>query len=329
MWRTKVKVPKNTPAVIFFAAVFLLLAGTLNFPASPTREVSAAAIHTCLNQVNIPIADWHWTYVPESADQLYTEERYYFLAGQLITNNVVDASTCPAGGLMLNGYANACGMSRAMPTVIVLQNILNEPILQAWSDVGVPPVLLKQLIRAESQFWPSQYDHTHYGYGHVTNMGIRNAIQWNSDLAAKVCPSSANGSCTSDYAIAEQILSSLVASCDTCEYGIDVDIAYRSVDILAEVMLGYCYQTAQLVFNATGWHSSIAVDYATIWKLTLMNYNAGSVCVYDTAEATFNRTQGPMNWSDLSASVSGDQCLRGLGYANQITTKYFDFPPAE
>lgn len=99
----------------------------------------------------------HWIYVPEFADQLYTEERYYFLAGQLISNNVVDASACPMGGLWTDGYANACGMSAALPTVIIIQNMLNEPILEAWEDVGVPPVLLKQLIRYESQFWPSIY----------------------------------------------------------------------------------------------------------------------------------------------------------------------------
>ncbi len=34
-------------------------------------------------------------------------------------------------------------------------------IVQAWEDVGVPPVLLKQLIANESQFWPSQYSLVH------------------------------------------------------------------------------------------------------------------------------------------------------------------------
>jgi len=100
----------------------------------------------------------------------------------------VDASYCPTGGLMLSGYANACGMAAAMDTVIIVQNLVNEPILQAFIDVGTPPVLLKQLIRYESQFWPGIQDEIHYGYGHITNIGIRNAIQWNPDLYAKVCP---------------------------------------------------------------------------------------------------------------------------------------------
>lgn len=116
-------------------------------------------------------------------------------------------------------------------------------------------------------------------------------------------------------------------SAPPCPYGVDINVAYRSVDILAETLLGYCFQTAQMVYNATGWHSSLAVDYPTIWKLTLMNYNAGTQCTYDTIMETFEYIEGPMRWSDVSANVSGEACIRGLAYANQITAKAFDFPP--
>jgi len=307
------------------AAIFFIASFGINNSQSPPRNVSAQAISACLNRVHIPQEDLHWVYVPESADALYTEDPLYFLAGQLIVNEVVDASYCPAGGLMLNGYANACGMAASLDTVIIVQNLVNEPILQAFIDVGTPPVMLKQLIRYESQFWPGIQDEIHYGYGHITNIGIRNAMQWNPDLYAKVCPPGVD--CVTDWRIADEILNSLVATCPTCPYGVDVNVANRSVDILAETLLGYCFQTAQMVYNATGWQSSLAVDYATIWKLTLMNYNAGTQCTYDTIVKTFEYTEGPMRWSDVSANVSGDACIRGLAYANQITTKVFNFPP--
>jgi len=310
---------------LLFVVILLISLGNPNLFTSQPKSVSAQTESVCLNRVDIPISDLHWVYVPESPDELYTEERYFFLAGQLISAGVVDASDCPSGGLMLNGYANACGMSEAMPTVIAVQNLMNEPILQAYEDVGVPPVLLKQVISTESQFWPSQQTIVHYGYGHITNIGIRNALQWNADLRAKVCPS---GDCVTNISAADQILSSLIATCDTCEYGIDIEEAERSVDILAETLLGYCFQSEQLVRNATGWNANLATDYATIWKVTLMNYNVGSQCVYDTLEATFDFTQGPMNWSDVSANVT-EGCIRGLTYANQITAKTFDFPPSE
>jgi len=324
----KVVNPKHGFFFITIMTIFLL-AGGLFLTTSKPQAASAQTVSTCLNRVNIPLEDLHWIYVPESADQLYTEERYFFLAGQLIKNGIVDAGTCPSDGLMLNGFANACGMSAALDTVITIQNFLNEPILQAYEDVGVPPVLLKQLIRTESQFWPSQHEIYHYGFGHITNIGMRNALQWNPSLRNKVCPPTAGESCSASYSTAEQILSSLVATCETCDYGIDIQQAERSVDILAEVLLGYCFQSEQLVFNATGWRSNLAVDYATIWKITLMSYNAGSQCVYDTLVSTFESTEGPMNWSDISAHISDSSCFRGMVYANQITEKYFDFSPED
>ena len=317
----------SAAAKLLVAVSLLISAFGFNLPPSQPQEVFAQAVSACLNRVNISPQDLHWVYVPESANELYTEVPYYYLAGQLISNKVVDASFCPAGGLMLNGYANACGMAAALDTVITVQNLVNEPILQAFKDVGTPPVLLKQLIRYESQFWPSSPDEIHYGYGHITNIGMRNALQWNPDLQNKVCP--AGSDCASSTLIAGDILESLVAICPTCPYGIDINAASRSVDILAESLLGYCFQTAQLVYNATGWHSSLAVDYATIWKLTLMNYNAGSQCTYDTIVNTFKFTQGPMRWSDVTANVSGEACIRGLEYANQITAKAFNFPPPD
>jgi hypothetical protein len=310
---------------LILAATLFIASFGINISQSPPRNVSAQAISACLNRRNIPQEDLHWVYVPETADELYTDDPLYFLAGQLIINKVVDASYCPAGGLMLNGYANACGMAASLDTVIIVQNLVNEPILQAFIDVGTPPVMLKQLIRYESQFWPGIQDEIHYGYGHITNIGIRNAMQWNPDLYAKVCPAGVD--CVTDWRIADDILNSLVATCPTCPYGVNLNVAYRSVDILAETLLGYCFQTAQMVYNATGWHSSVAVDYGTIWKLTLMNYNAGTQCTYDTIVKTFEFTEGPMRWSDVSANVSGEACVRGWAYANQITTKAFDFPP--
>jgi hypothetical protein len=227
-------------------------------------------------------------------------------------------------------------MATALPTVIIVQNMPNEPILQAWKEVGVPPVLLKQLIRRESQFWPSVYTpseyedyyNVEYGFGHMTYIGMQNALQWNFDLYAKVC-SASDENCVSDSGVINQFLSSLIATCDTCEYGVDPNSVNRSVDILAEAMLGHCYQTSQLVFNATGWYSSLVVDYATIWKLTLMDYTSGPECVFNAIALTFETTEGPMTWSEISANVSGGNCIYGLEYANLITSRYFDFPPNE
>ena len=167
---------------LIIAAIVFIASFGISDVKSPPRNVLAQTISTCLNRVHIPQEDLHWVYVPENADELYTDDPLFFLAGQLISNKVVDASYCPTGGLGLDGYANACGMAASLDTVIIVQNLVNEPILQAFKDVGTPPVLMKQLIRYESQFWPGIQDDIHHGYGHITNIGIRNAMQWNPDL---------------------------------------------------------------------------------------------------------------------------------------------------
>jgi len=332
MQRSKNRNLKKIFVIILIDGILILGSGILP-NVSQTRDVSAQTLHPCLNRVGVPFSELHWLYIPEYEYELYTQEQYFFLAGQLIANKVVDASICPSGGLMHNGYANACGIATALPTVINVQNMMNEPILKAWKEVGVPPVLLKQLIRIESQFWPSLYTSGEknydfeYGFGNITHMGMQNALQWNRDLYAKVCSGSDSANCIWDSGMVNQILLSLVATCGTCENGINPNLVNRSVDILAEAVMGHCYQTAQLIFNATGWHPSLVVDYATLWKLTLMNYTSGPQCVLDTIESTFEITEGPMDWLEISANVSGRNCTYGLEYANRITAKYFDFPP--
>lgn len=321
---------------VFFALFVLLLlmtfpfllgatAGGLGLMPSVREAVRQDSIPTCLNRINIPDSEMHWIYVPESADELYSDDTLMWLAGKLIKTKVIDASNCPAGGLGADGYANACGMALAKPKGIEIQNSLNQYILDAWVDVGVPPVLLKQVIRYESQFWPSQENEYHYGYGHVTPIGVLNAMEWNPALMKLACGSGA--SCALDISTAQNILNQLVVTCASCENGIDMSRAGASVNILAHVLMGYCNQSAQLIFNASGWRSNLVVDYPTMWKITLMDYNAGSVCVEATLNETFKATQGPMKWSDILAHLQGDNCKRGAYYANQVTAKAYPFPP--
>ena len=51
-----------------------------------------------------------WLTTPEIPELLATDDPYYYLAGRLIAQNQVNASECENGGLLPNGYANACGL---------------------------------------------------------------------------------------------------------------------------------------------------------------------------------------------------------------------------
>lgn len=292
------------------------------------NSVSAAAASSCLNRVNIPEADMGWTYVPKAASELYSEDNLQWLAGRLIDKKIVDASACPAGGLATNGYANACGMASAKTKVVEIQNSLNQSILDQYTSVGVPPVLLKQLIRTESQFWPGQSKGGHYGYGHVTTAGAITVLKWDPQLLATVC-SNADNECEANNVTAEQVFQMMMNTCPTCPNGIDSSKADSSVLLLSKVVMAYCEQTAQLVYNATGWRSDLVVDYPTLWKLTLMNYNSGSDCVFNSVAAAFKKTNGPVDWANILAVINSSQCSRGAYYANQVTTIDYDFPPKQ
>jgi len=260
---------------------------------------------SCLNRTNIANVDLGWTYIPTKADELYSEDNLQWLAGRLILSGIVDASECPAKGLASNSYANTCGMTAAKPTVVVIQNSLNQAILDQYSGTGVPPVLLKQLIRTESQFWPSEDVPGHYGLGQVTNVGASTALYQNPQLLSIVCGSSSNN-CIANDVTAEMMMSQM-----------------------ANVVYSYCDQTTHLIFNATGWRSNLVVDYGTLWKLSLMNYNAGATCVYDSVRDAFKRTNGPIDWPNIVAVTTDNLCKRGIYYANQVTRNDYNFPTAQ
>ncbi len=284
------------------------------------------AVSICRNRVNIPISEMHWIYVPQFASELHTDLQLAFLAGQLISNGSVDASSCPAGGLRLDGYANACGLAASSELVGELQNDFDEQILQAWKDYGVPPVLLKQMIRYESQFWPGKWGEYHYGLGHLTYFGAHTSLYWRPELYKELC--GVSGSCEGDIDFQQinYLLNLMDAYCPTCKNKIDLVKAQNSIAYLAEAVYAHCEQTARIVYNATKTSPGLVVDYPTIWKLTLMNYNVGPTCVFNSMRSAYNFTQSKVTWWDVGHFTGDDQCKRGIYYANQITEKFYNFP---
>ncbi|MBN2045265.1 MAG: hypothetical protein JW757_09615 [Anaerolineales bacterium] len=332
---------KTKGSLMILGAVVMLLfmagfTGSLPDQYQPLARENAQLTPTCLNRADIPDSEYHWLYVPAVPGELATSEYYGFLAGQLIIYGVVDASDCPLGGVWPTGYANACGLDATRDIVIELQNVYDEEILQAFYDTGVPPVLLKQLLRFESQFWPIRHGTYHFGLGHLTLIGASSALQWNPVLYGEVCLETFNGPCPGNYlgsfssydnVLAGELLGLMDASCEECEYKVDIAKAEASIPYIAEILMGYCRQTSQIVYNVTGKFSGYTVDYATIWKMTLLNYNAGPHCVYSALDSIYTPETGKLSWNQISQNVEGDGCINGVNYANSITAPYYSFTP--
>jgi hypothetical protein len=295
-------------------------------------------VPTCLDrdEDEIPDSEYHWLHLPFQASELRTSVPYVFLAGRLIQEGVVDASECPAGGLLRSGASNTCGLEKALTLVIEMQNMYDDEILNAGYQIGVPPVMLKQQFRYESQFWPGQHDEFHFGLGHLTAYGASTALLWSYDIYREVCQSIFGAPCAGPYRQTRNVyedifvgtlLSFVNADCPTCPQKIDYDKAEASVRLFALIDLAHCYQASQILYNITGRHSRNSVDYATIWKLALFNYNAGPGCLYEAAKTTLgNRVV--LRWDEFVENVSGKSCLVGVDYVESVTGRFYDFTPA-
>ncbi|MDD2921626.1 MAG: hypothetical protein PHQ36_05005 [Anaerolineales bacterium] len=284
----------------------------------------------CLDRSAIPNEELHWLYMPQNSSELATSEYYSYLSGQLITSGAVNASDCPLGGLWSNGYANACGLEKTRDASLYLQNVYDDEILAAGKGLGVPPIMVKQLIRYESQFWPVQMGQYHFGLGHLTDIGASNALTRSVALSSDAYANLPPGSHVTSTVLSSQLLSMMNAACSTCPYKIDVPKAEQSIVYLAEVLLGYCRQTSQIVYNATKKNPGNVVDYATIWKLTLLNYNAGPFCVYNAVTKSYQsgdaNENGKLTWGVIVDATANDtSCARGVPYVENITQKYYDF----
>lgn len=301
----------------------------------PIQELNEFIIltPTCLDRSNIPDYEMHWLYMPTSPEELYTQEYYGFLAGELIKNGVVDASDCPLNGLWANGYANACGLDRAQSLVVEFQNMYNDEILEAGRNIGVPPVMLKQLIRYESQFWPLRWGPYHFGLAHMTYPGADTALRWSFDLYQEVCQQVYGAPCTGTFAsqspsekevLRGYLLSMVDASCPDCPYLFNETKAQASIEYIGQTLLSHCQQVHQIIYNVTGQHSSYVVSYPTIWKLTLVNYNAGPHCIYDAVTLAYGGTE--MSFEDIAYHFPEGGCYAGYKYAINITAPYFNFP---
>lgn len=314
----------------------LLIAASVSF--KPNTEPDTLTMHgehvpssffasapICLDRSNLPEEEMHWLYMPDDASELATNEYYGYLSGQLILSGAVNASDCPLNGLWPNGYANACGFEKTREASLYLQNVYDDEILSAGRGLGVPPVMLKQLIRYESQFWPGQMGAYHFGLGHLTYPGALTGISWSRQLYSAMADKVASDDGISPDLLAGELLSNMNSYCETCPLKVNVTKAEESIYYIAEVLLAYCKQTSQVVYNATKRNAGDVVDYATIWRLTLLNYNVGPVCVYDSIRATGGNAKNKIDWAMISDNIQSNYCERGVTYADKITSEYYDF----
>jgi hypothetical protein len=272
----------------------------------------------------------YWLSTPESAEELRSDFSYAYLAGNLISAGVVDASQCLDFGLDENGQATLCGIEKAKPAMVEWQNRFDELIMQAAEETGVPAVLLKRIFARESQFWPGVFnDGTDVGFGQLTDQGADIAFLWNPSFFEEYCPLVFEDElCNDGYlSLSEEqqnrlrgaLVYSVNATCDDCPLGLDLTQADFSVGVFAHTLQGSCEQTGRVVRNNTNKSPGETTAYEDLWKFTLVDYNAGAGCLSLAIGETLDKKES-LDWTHLSANLT-EVCRGSKDYVDDISTE--------
>jgi len=273
----------------------------------------------------------NWLRTPDSSSDLNSNIPYAYLAENLIKQGIVDVSSCPNHGLNSDGSINHCGIEVSEPAVTKWQNRFDELIHDVAVKRDVPGQLLKNLFSRESQFWPGIFRNgSDIGLGQMTENGADTTLLWNPVFYRQFCPLVLNQiTCeSSGYANLEEedqkilrnsLVNSVDARCEDCPLGIDLSRADFSVGVFAQTLLANCEQAGRVVENVIGEKPGSYLDYETMWKLTLVNYNAGSGCLSDALNLTYDLDgESELNWSSISKNIE-IVCPGSVDYVNDIS----------
>lgn len=270
-----------------------------------------------------------WLESPEDPQELATDEPYTYLAGRLISNGIVDAGDCPAGGLEANGYANPCGLEAAREEVTFWQNQFDTEIITVSLQTQIPARLMKNLFAQESQFWPGVYRVAEeYGLGQITEKGADTILLWNEEFYNQFCPLVLSAeTCALGYAQldedAQNVLRGALAStanadCSGCTTGVDLSHANFTIELFAQTIKANCVQTGKVISNYnSGLSPAEVASYEDLWRFTLVNYHAGPGCLANALNQV-KQTHLPVDWPSVSSKLS-TLCPSAVEYVQKVT----------
>jgi hypothetical protein len=270
-----------------------------------------------------------WLLTPEVPELLATDISYSYLAGRLISEGLVDASSCSSSGLLSNGYADACGLELARPLVDEWQNRFDLQIIDVAQETGVPAQLMKNIFAQESQFWPGVFRvPNEFGLGQLTDNGAETILLWNSSFFDQFCPLVLDQiACQGGYLNLDPESQAILrgslaltanADCPTCEAGIDLTNAEFSINLFANTLLANCEQVAQIVYNATGQLAGEVSSYEELWKFTVANYHTGPGCL-SYAMYTAWAARATMDWEQVSDYLT-EPCESVIPYVANVVS---------
>ncbi len=271
-----------------------------------------------------------WLSTPDSYGLLASGEPYYYLAGRLINQGMVDVSMCPTGGVLPNGYADACGLEKARPVVEDWQNQFDQRILEVSREMGIPAQLMKNLFAQESQFWPGVFRVPfEFGLGQLTYRGADAVLLWDPAFFAQFCPLVlSEDACSGGYLSLREkereILRGALAlqakaDCPSCPMGVNLGNVDFTVMLFANTLQAGCAQVSRTIYTATTRMAGTVSSYEDLWRYTIANYHAGPGCLsFAIHEAWDQRSQDWITWQEV-ATYFTEPCKGVIPYVEKIT----------
>ncbi|MBN2550859.1 MAG: hypothetical protein JXB15_16975 [Anaerolineales bacterium] len=269
-----------------------------------------------------------WLTTPESFELLASAEPYYYLAGRLIHQGIIDASVCPSGGLLPNGYADTCGLEIARPLVDYWQNQFDHRIIEVAKETGIPAQLMKNLFAQESQFWAGIFRVPfEFGLGQLTDNGADTILLWTPSFFNQFCPLVLDETaCASGYLglrpeeqamLRGAVALQAQADCPSCPQGIDLSNVNFTVSLFANILQANCAQVSRTIYTATNQMAGWVSSYEDLWRYTIANYHAGPGCLSYAIHQTWQST-GSINWEEVSTRFT-EPCQGVVPYVEKIT----------
>jgi predicted CXXCH cytochrome family protein len=277
-----------------------------------------------------PRSEAGWLDRPASPAELASSRSLSLLAGKFIHYGLIDASSCPDGGMLKNGAASPCGERLARNAVILWQNQFDDTIYAAALQNGVPPYLLKNIIAQESQFWPSShptaYGYSEYGLAHITTMGADTLLRWNSSFATPFCKQILSPeTCKKSYIdlppgqqaiLRGAVIQQLSADCSNCPAAIDLQRARQSIFIIAATLKA-SFNHAQAVLSGLAGLNPTRIEGSDLWRFAVVGYNAGPGCLTNAINNAQNQNL-PLSWKNVSQALE-QGCATAREYVNGVT----------
>ena len=269
-----------------------------------------------------------WLASPDHEVLLASVEPYYYLAGRLIAQGLVDVSDCVTGGLLPNGYADVCGLEKSSTLIEKWQNQFDERIVEVAAETGIPSQLLKNLFAQESQFWPGVFRVPYeFGLGQITDNGADSILLWNREFYDKFCPLVLSSEvCEGGYLHLSDEEQALLrgalalqakSDCPGCPTGVDLMHTNDTVMLFAKTLQANCAQISQSIYTATEMMAGNVSTYEDLWRFTIANYHAGPGCVSYAIHQAWQNT-GVLNWDQVSNYFT-DPCKGVVPYVEKIT----------